>query len=311
MTKIKDLKEKERLTQLFLIKSCTQGVTSKGAPYLNLIVQDNTGTIDGKLWDAKPDDIKNAQAGKVVELGFEVLLYNRALQLRVHTLNTVEQDTVDMSEFILSGAYTEKELREKLNALIGSIVNQNLRALVNGMFKRVDDRFYSYPAASRIHHSYLGGLAEHTLGMAQTAEAICELYPQLNRDILLSGVLVHDMGKTVELGGLISSEYTEEGKLIGHISICHGWLMEVADELGIGSSEEAIVLRHMILSHHGKQEFGSPILPATQEAEVLNLIDNLDARMNTLNQVLSGMQKGTWSQKVFALENRQFYKTKL
>ncbi len=311
MNKIRDLKEKDRIVQRFLIKSCVKGTTSKGAPYLNLVFQDNTGSIDAKFWDAKPEDEAKAVQGQVVEASVEVLLYNHALQLRVNRLNEVDQTTVDMREFIQTSAIEEDEMRSRIRELTGSIRNERLQLLVKAMLERTGDSFYDYPAASRIHHGYMGGLAEHTLGMAETAELLCRHYPQLNRDLLIAGTIIHDMGKTAELGGLVTSEYTTEGKLTGHISICHGWLMEEAEKLGLADSEEALCLRHMVLSHHGKYEYGSPVMPMLMEAEVLNLIDNIDARLNTLKQALDGVEAGQWTSKLFALENRQFYKPKM
>ncbi|MBR2769730.1 MAG: HD domain-containing protein, partial [Solobacterium sp.] len=132
-----------------------------------------------------------------------------------------------------------------------------------------------------------------------------------NRDLLIAGVLVHDVGKTVELGGLVSNEYTLEGKLTGHISIAHGWLMETAEKLGLQEKEETLLLRHMILSHHGRQEFGSPVLPAIPEAEALFLIDNIDAKMNTLKQALATVKPGQWTPRMFSLDNRAFFKADL
>ena len=136
------------------------------------------------------------------------------------------------------------------------------------------------------------------------------MYPQLNRDLLIAGVLVHDVGKTAEMSGPVTTEYTLEGKLEGHISLANGWLSEVAEKTGLAETEEAILLHHMILSHHGHYEFGSPVLPMLQEAEVLYLIDNMDARLNTLNQALKETAPGTWTQKLFSLDNRQFYRPK-
>lgn len=168
----------------------------------------------------------------------------------------------------------------------------------------------TYPAASRIHHNWLGGLSEHSLSMAQMADEVCKHYPQLNRDLLIAGILIHDVGKTEEMSGPLATEYTLAGKLEGHISIANGWLSEVANEKGLADSEEAVLLHHMILSHHGQYEYGSPVLPQIQEAEVLYLLDNLDARMNTLKQALDQTKPGEWTSKLFALENRQFYKPK-
>lgn len=310
MTTIKEFKEKDRITQNLLVKSCTKGVTSKGAPYLNIQLQDASGTIEGKFWDVKPEEMEAVIIGHVEQITAEVLEYNHNLQLRISNIMDIAQDSIDLSAFIRSSQMSEEEQKTQIHRLIQSLQNKNLKTLVSGMYRRVADQFFEYPAASRIHHNYRGGLAEHTLGMCALAEAVAGLYPLLDRDLLIAGVLCHDLGKTAELGGLVSADYTEEGRLIGHISIGHGWLMEVAEEEGLSDSEEAILLRHMILSHHGKMEFGSPVMPAIPEAEILFLIDNMDARMNTLKQVFDGMKSGSWSQRIFALDNRMFYKRK-
>ena len=311
MAKIKEFKEKERYTMNLLVKSVVKGVTQKGSPYLNLVLQDNTGTIDGKLWDASVADMANARPGHVEKLSFEVLDYNNALQLRVNRITDLDQDLVDLSEYVMTSPVEIEELKARIKGYINSIANPTLKALVAGMHEKTGKKFYDYPAASRIHHNYLGGLAEHTLGMADLAETIAGQYPGINRDLLIAGVLVHDVGKTVELGGLVSNEYTLEGKLTGHISIAHGWLMETAETLGLQEKEETLLLRHMILSHHGRQEFGSPVLPAIPEAEALFLIDNIDAKMNTLKQALATVKPGQWTPRMFSLDNRAFYKADL
>lgn len=311
MAKIKDLKEKDRLVGRYLIKSCTKGTTSKGAPYLNLVFQDSSGSMDAKFWDVKPEDEAKAEAGKVVDAAVDVILYNRALQMRVNRIDRADVTDEEMAEYIPASSIGAQKMREEIYRLADSIQNVTMRRLVLAMLARTQERFFAYPAASRIHHGYMGGLAEHTLGMAQTAEVICRQYPQLNRDLLMAGTLIHDMGKTAELGGLVSAEYSLEGRLTGHISICHGWLVEEADRLGLADREETLCLRHMVLSHHGKMEFGSPVVPVLMEAEVLNLIDNLDARLNTLKQAFDGLEAGQWTAKLFALENRQFYKPKM
>lgn len=310
MTKIKDLKEKQSLTVNMLVKGSIKGMTSKGSPYLNLSFQDDTASIEGKFWDVKPEQEEKITVGHVEAVSFEVLEYNKALQLRVNRIEDLDQSQINLSEFVMTTSIPRQELEKKVADTVDSLQNEKLKKLVKGMLDKVGSSFYEYPAAAKIHHNFMGGLAEHTLGMVSVAEEICRLYPQLDRDLLISGVLVHDLGKTAELSGPFTTEYTEEGKLIGHISIAHGWLMEVADHLGLASSEEAILLRHMILSHHGQHEYGSPVLPAVPEAEVLFLIDNLDARMNTLKQALQSVKPGEFSQKIFALDNRQFYREK-
>ena len=309
MTKIKDLKVSDRLKQNLLVKSCVNGVSPMGSPYLNLVLQDDTGMLDGKFWNVKPADIEAVVAGEVQFVSFEVLDYNHQLQLRVNKIERIDQSEIDMRDYVMSSVYSKEELMQKMNELIDSIQNPNYKTIVNAMLDRIHDDFYNYPAASRIHHNYMGGLAEHTIGMAKLANDVCDIYPMLDRDLLLSGVIVHDMGKVAELGGLISGEYTLAAKLVGHISIGQGWLMEVSKELGLEDQEEAILLRHMVLAHHGKMEYGSPILPKVPEAEALSLIDNMDARMNTLAQAFENVEPGQWTSRIFALENRQFYKS--
>ena len=146
--------------------------------------------------------------------------------------------------------------------------------------------------------------------MLRIANAICELYPSLNKDLLFSGITLHDLGKTIELSGPVVPEYTVEGKLLGHISISQAIIKETADEMHI-SGEEVVLLQHMILAHHGKNEYGSPVLPQIKEAEVLYLIDNMDARINMLDKALETVEPGSFSKRVFALENRAFYKPKI
>lgn len=310
MTKIKDLKDKDSLCINLLVKGCIKGVTSKGSPYLNLTFQDDSGTMEGKLWDVKPADEELIAVGHVMAVTCEVLEYNHALQLRVNKIQKVDEGAIDLNDFVMSSKMSRAEQTARVKAAIASLQNENYRRLVQGMFDLVGDRFYQYPAAAKIHHNFLGGLAEHTLGMVAIAEDLVKLYPLLNRDLLVAGVLVHDLGKTEELSGPVTTEYTVEGKLTGHISIEHGWLMEVAEKLGLEDTEEAVLLRHMVLSHHGHYEFGSPVLPQVPEAEALCLIDNLDARMNTLKQALESVKPGEFTQKLFALEGRQFYRAK-
>lgn len=308
--KISEFVEKESLEIPLLVKSLTKGVTQKGAPYASVVLQDSTGTIDGKIWDIKPELESIIEIGKVQLVTCEVLKYNNALQLRIHRIDALNQNEINLDEFVIASKVSRADLEMVITNTISSIKNDNYRSLIQGLFEMIGDDFYNYPAASKNHHSFLGGLATHVVEMIHLADALCNLYPQLNRDLLVSGVLAHDLGKMFELSGPITTEYTLEGKLTGHISILHGRLMEIASRLGLSETEEAILLRHCILSHHGQLEYGSPVLPLVQEAEVLAFIDNLDARLNTLETALSSVQPGEFTQRIFAMENRSFYKPK-
>lgn len=311
MTQIKDFIKNEKYVVPLLIKEVKNGTTSKGNPYLSITLADSSGMIEGKFWDVKPKDIETAQVGKVVEVHCETLDYKNVLQIRINQLESLDQEKLDLNQFVASSELSLKDRENRVNFFLDSMKNETIRALTVAMLEKVGEKYYSYPAASKIHHNFLGGLSEHSLSMAKLCWKICEQYPQLNRDLLIAGALIHDVGKTVEMSGPVTTEYTLEGKLEGHISIANGMLTEVAEKLGLEGKEETILLHHMILSHHGHYEFGSPVLPLIQEAEVLSLVDNLDARLNTLKQALEGVKPGGFTSKLFALENRAFYKPTL
>ncbi|MFV0380558.1 MAG: 3'-5' exoribonuclease YhaM family protein [Anaerorhabdus sp.] len=310
MKKISEIVEKDVLNQPFLIKSKVNGVTQKGAVYASITLQDDSGTLEGKMWTLTPEQDKLINAGDVQQVECEILKYNNSLQAKIFKISPLNQSDIDVSQYVISSTISEKELRYEIERNIKSIKNDNYRNIIVELFKEYEEKFYQYPAASKNHHSFLRGLATHVLGMLKIGNGICSLYPQISRDLLISAIILHDLGKTVELSGIQNTEYTLEGKLTGHISIMHGKIMEVAERLNIANSEESILLRHCILSHHGKYEYGSPILPLVQEAEVLSFIDNLDARLNTLESALSQVEPGTFTPRIFALEQRSFYKPK-
>ncbi len=308
--KIKELTDGQSLTFYGLVTNLVKGVTSNGAPYLSVTLSDNSGSIEGKVWDVKEDQAKIVETGRIYEIRCEVLKYRNALQLRIHSLANVDQQNFDLAEFVTSSWIPKEVLKEKIKDAIYSVQNEVYRKILVRFFTEYQSEFFDYPAASKNHHNFVGGLATHVVGMLDIANDLCRLYPQLNRDLLISGVLLHDIGKIKELSGPIATEYTLQGKLIGHISLMNAKIAEVAKELGYEESEEEILLRHMVLSHHGKMEYGSPVLPLLMEAEVLSLIDNLDARIIALTGALENTEEGSFTSRLFPLENRAFYKPK-
>lgn len=310
MVKINEFEEHMKLQQPLLVKDVKNGTTSKGSPYLSLILQDNTGTIDGKYWDVKENEQALVQAGKILKFNFEVLLYKDKLQLRMNHVEEISEDEYNLEDFVISSDHSEVERRSLTQSLIDSIQNDVYRKLVIGMLSYVGDKFFTFPAASKIHHGWKGGLSDHSLSMATLADELCKHYPQLDRDLLVSAALIHDVGKTAELSGPVTTEYTLEGKLEGHISLANAWLSEVSEKLGVQEREETVLMHHMILSHHGKMEYGSPVAPMIIEAEALYLIDNMDARLTSLKMALDAIKQGTWTSRMFQFENRQFYKHK-
>lgn len=169
--------------------------------------------------------------------------------------------------------------------------------------------FFDYPAAVRHHHEFVSGLSFHVVSMLRLAKSIADLYPTVNRDLLYAGVILHDLGKVIELSGPISTTYTLEGNLIGHISIVVEEVSKMADELGI-EGEEVVILKHVLLSHHGKGEWGSPKPPLVREAEILHQIDLMDATMNMMDKALRHTKPGEFTERVFGLDNRSFYNPK-
>lgn len=310
MVKINEFEEHMKLQQPLLVKDVKNGTTSKGSPYLSLTLQDKTGTIDGKFWDVKENEQALVQAGKILKFNFEVLLYKDKLQLRMNHVEEISEDEYNLEDFVISSDHSEVERRSLTQSLIDSIQNDVYRKLVIGMLSYVGDKFFTFPAASKIHHGWKGGLSDHSLSMATLADELCKHYPQLDRDLLVSAALIHDVGKTAELSGPVTTEYTLEGKLEGHISLANALLSEVSEKLGVQEREETVLMHHMILSHHGKMEYGSPVAPMIIEAEALYLIDNMDARLTSLKMALDAIKPGTWTSRMFQFENRQFYKHK-
>jgi len=306
--KIREFKEKQRIELPLLLGGMVSGVTASGAPYLSLTLQDDSGLIEGKVWDVKDEVKENCIVGRVVMVSADPILYRGVMQLKITGIKPLDQQEYKSEEFIQQSPIDVELLRDSLNQAIVGIKNPIIHQIVANAMDRYSSTFYDHPAASRNHHDCRGGLATHIKGMLDIGMAMCRLYPSLNQDLLVAGILLHDLGKMEELSGPVSTEYTTIGKLLGHISITQALVNQLALELGYQDSEEVILLRHMILSHHGEYEYGSPVLPLTREAEVLNYIDNMDARMNMLDKAFEGVNEGEFTPRIFALENRSFYR---
>lgn len=307
MKKINEFNANEMISALLMVKSVNKGVTVKGKPYLSLILQDNTGLIDAKFWDVKEEDIAKIIPGLVYKVHANVLLYKEVLQLKVEAMSIVEE--YDISDFLRASEYTKEELTLDIRNYIGEIKDDEIRKIVIELLREYHELFFEYPAATTNHHNYVRGLAEHVSTMVKIAKQLCILYPLLNESILIGAIILHDLGKVIELSGPIATTYTTEGKLLGHISIIVAKIDYIIQKYDL-KSESVLLLKHAVLAHHGKLEYGSPVLPLIPEAEILHFIDNIDARMNALKQALSDVEEGSFTPRIFALENRSFYKAK-
>ncbi len=283
-------------------------MASNGKPFLTLIFQDKSGEIEAKLWDATDADEQIYQPETIVKINGDIQNYRGRMQLRIRQIKLVSQEeSVRLSDFIETAPLESEEMQAKINQYIFDMKNPNIQRITRHLVKKHQKAFFEYPAATKNHHEFVSGLAYHVVSMLDLAKSIAGLYPSLDTDLLYGGIILHDLGKVQELSGPISTTYTVEGNLLGHITIMVNEIGKAADELGI-KGEEVMILQHLVLSHHGKAEWGSPKAPLIKEAEILHYIDNLDAKMNMLDRALERVKPGEFSERIFPLENRSFYK---
>lgn len=306
---INEFKEGLHFEGELLVTNVLKGVSNNGAPYLSITLQDRTGSIEAKKWDSSEADSATAVIGNVIHVSSDVIEYRGSLQMKIISLSSFDQGNVDYTRFSLESPIAQEELLRKFNRYLSSIQNEDCKKIINYILERHYDEFICYPAAVKNHHEFASGLLFHTVSMLDLASAIQNLYNDVDRDLLLTGVILHDIGKTIELSGPVATKYTLEGKLLGHITIMVSEIRFVAEKHNI-HSDIPVLLEHMILSHHGEQDFGSPVPPLTREAFILHAVDDLDAKMVMINKALDGVQVGEFSTRVMALDGRAFYKHK-
>lgn len=304
---IKNFCEGDRLDVSLLITNVSKGVSNAGAPYLSISFQDNTGTIDGKKWDANELDSIICEIGKVVKVTCDVIDYRNTLQLKILSLSELDQNSLDINKFALPCPVDSKILINKLNNYIKQIQDEDCHKIVEHLITKYYSKFITYPAATKNHHEFANGLLYHTISMVEIATLIASYYDDIDKDILISGCLLHDVGKVIELSGPIATKYTLEGKLLGHITIMVSEIRETCHKLNI-TSEAGILLEHMVLSHHGEKEFGSPVPPLTKEAVILHYVDDLDSKMNIISKALDCVNEGEFTQRLIAMDGRAIYK---
>ncbi len=307
---ITTFKEGNAIQGTYLVNIVTKGKTNNGSDYLSIKLQDKTGEIDAKLWNVSKQQMEEIVKGAYLYVEANVIKYRDSLQLKLDLAKIIAAETINVEDFVKTAPIAKEDLRVELQQYIDSIDDSIIHKIVSELVKKYEARIIEYPAASRNHHAFGSGLIYHVVSMLRLAKAIINLYPSLNKDYLYAGIILHDIGKTEELSGPVATEYTTKGKLLGHISILVAQIEVVAQELGVSDSEQVMILEHIVLSHHGKLEYGSPVLPLIKEAEILTYIDNIDARINSIEQTLENVELGCFSAKSFALENRSFYKPK-
>ncbi|OCS86035.1 3'-5' exoribonuclease YhaM [Caryophanon latum] len=308
MAAITTLQPGEAVDHTLFIKQSTKSVTTAGKPFMTLILQDKSGDIEAKLWDTNEEHERTYAAETIVHVSGEIHDYRGKNQLRIKAIRVVgPEEGISISDLVPSSSVPKEELYDELTQFFFEIRNANIARITRYIMKEFKEDILVFPAATKNHHDYISGLLDHMVSMLRLGKAICDLYPTLNRDLLYAGIMLHDIGKVRELSGPIATTYTVEGNLLGHISIMVTEVAKAAASLNI-EGEEVMLLQHLVLSHHGQEEWGSPKRPMIQEAEILHYIDNIDAKMNMLTRVLNKTQPGQFSERVFALDNRAFYK---
>lgn len=313
MTKrLYDYSVDEALEIFLLIKTADVRTAKNGRPFIAFTFQDKSGQMDGKYWSATPEEIERFQSGRVVFLAGKRELYNGSPQIKITSLRLANEqygEPVQAALYLEQAPLSREEMMEEINQVLFEITNPNIGRIVRHVLNKFSKPFFEYPAAKRHHHTFTGGLGFHTISMLRIAKSLVKQYEEIYAPLLYAGVLLHDIGKTMELSGAVGTEYTLKGNLIGHIVLMEEEITKACVELGIPeNSEDVIALKHMVLAHHGKLEFGSPVRPALLEAELLHQIDMMDATINMVSSALQKTEPGQFSERIFGLDNRSFYR---
>jgi 3'-5' exoribonuclease len=297
MRYIEDLREDEHLTEHYYCKQKQSFKTKAGKTYYSLRLQDKTGIIDAKIWELG-NDIKNFEEGDFVKIDAVVSSYQDALQLKINRLRKSKEGEYDPLNYIPSTDKDVNIIHDEIMGYIKSMSNPFIRELTENILtknNRIANAIKKHSAAKTMHHSYMGGLIEHTLSVAQICDFLAPRYKFVNRDMLVALAILHDLGKIYELSEFPENDYTDEGQLIGHIVIGYELIDKAAAEIKGFPDELKMLMKHCILAHHGEHEYGSPKQPKIIEAYILHLADNMDAKIKMFEEALSNdNSKGNW-----------------
>ncbi|MCL7487317.1 MAG: HD domain-containing protein [Desulfobulbaceae bacterium] len=293
---ISELAEGRQLHDLFLVSRKNLAETKNGKPYLALTLMDRTGEIEARIWENAAHFDKIAEPGRIVAAEAQVKAFRDQLQLSITSLAPLADDECELSLFIPASKRSVKEMKQELAGLIETISDPHLHQLLASLFQgEVLQQFSKAPAAKQMHHAYLGGLLEHTLSVAGLAVRIAEHYPALDRDLLVAGALAHDLGKIREFSfAAVPFDYTTPGRLVGHLVLGSEMVRQQAGEIPDFPADRLDQLIHLILSHHGRHEFGAPCLPMTAEAILLHHLDDIDAKINFIDRLSEQVEPGNY-----------------
>lgn len=297
MRYIVDLKENEHLVEHYLCKQKQSLKTRTGKTYLSLKLQDKTGMVDAKVWEMS-NEIQSFEENDIIKIDGIVLTYQNELQVKINKIRRSREGEYDTMDFIPCTDKDIDALFDQLTAYIRSISHPQIRLLMENMLinnEEIASAFKHHSAAKHMHHSYMGGLLEHTLSVTQICDFMSARYATINRDLLIATAILHDIGKIYELSPLPENDYTDDGQMLGHIVM--GAEMVTAEVLKIPGFPHELqsLIKHSILAHHGEYEFGSPKLPSTMEAFILHCADNMDAKLKAYEEAIEkDSTQGNW-----------------
>ena len=297
MRYINTLVEGETIRNIYLCKGKRSAETRNGKPYDNLILQDKTGTLDGKVWDPNSNGIADYYEMDFIEVFGDVISYNNNLQLNIRQIRKAYEDEYVAADYMPTTEKSTDSMFEELIGYVKKIDNDYLRQAVEYYF--VNDEafiktFVGHSAAKTVHHGFAGGLLEHTLSVVKMCEYMVSAYPILNKDLLYAAAICHDIGKTKELSPFPTNDYTDDGQLLGHIVIGVEMISDAVRSIPGFPEQLASELKHCIVAHHGELEYGSPKKPALAEALALNFADATDAKMQTLTELFKDKKNNDW-----------------
>ncbi|MBR3537608.1 MAG: HD domain-containing protein [Eubacterium sp.] len=285
---INELREGDNVSAIYFCKTKIVATTKAGKTYYNLMLQDRTGVIDGKVWDLS-NGIDHFEELDYIAIDGQVTSFNNQLQLNIRRIRKAREGEYDVSEYMPVSPYKLEEMEDALMGIISRVENPHLHALLSSFFLEDESflaNFRKHSAAKSVHHSFIGGLLHHSLFVARTCEFLAKQYPMLNKDLLVTAAILHDVGKLKEISDFPENDYTDAGQLLGHIVIGAMWVNERIEKIPGFPEKLKDELLHCILAHHGELEFGSPKKPAIIEALALSFADNLDAKMETFTELL-------------------------
>jgi 3'-5' exoribonuclease len=294
---IKDYSDGDRVFDIYLCKHRTSAVTKNGKPYETVILQDKTGTIDGKIWDPNNAGIGEFDTLDYIEVYGEVTSFQSTLQVNVKRIRKCQPGEYNPGDYLPVSKFNIEEMYSELLSYISSVENTWLKQLLEEFFVK-DEAFIKVfkqsSAAKTVHHGFVGGLLQHTLSVTRLCEYYSKAYPLLKKDLLITAAICHDIGKTKEISLFPENDYTDDGQFLGHIVMGVEMVGEKIREIAGFPPVLANELKHCILAHHGEYEFGSPKKPAIMEAVALNFADNTDAKLQTFTEILENTTETGW-----------------